>query len=93
MNKLELKVKDYIENCLEMVRIDIKMYKKFKGWYDNKFWLEDAEKYINFADLALEHNMLPSELKTKDCKSDISYCRKGRLKSERKKLIKVEVIE
>lgn len=77
---MELRIKNYIKNCLEMVRIDIKIYKKFMG-YDNKFWLEDAEKYMNFADLALEHNMLPSELRTKSSEPDP------------KKLIKVEVIK
>jgi len=75
---MELRIKNYIENCLEMARIDIKIYKKFMG-YDNKFWLEDAEKYMNFIDLTLEHNILPSELKTK--------------RLILKKLIKVEVIE
>lgn len=75
---MELRIKNYIENCLEMARFDIKIYKKFMG-YNNKFWLEDAEKYMNFIDLTLEHNILPSELKTK--------------RLILKKLIKVEVIE
>jgi len=78
---MELRIKNYIENCLEMARFDIKIYKKFMG-YNNKFWLEDAEKYMNFADLALEYNMLPSELKTEKLEH-----------KEPKKLIKVEVIE
>ena len=55
-------VKDYIENCIEMAKTSIKIHKKFSR-YDNGFWLSDADKYIEDASLAIEYDMLPSELK------------------------------
>ena len=57
-------VKDYVENCIEMAKTSIKIHKKFLG-HSNGFWLEDAEKYTTLAEMALDYNMLPVELRQK----------------------------
>lgn len=56
------RVKLYVEGCCDLVRLDIKIHKFFQGDGD---YLEDAKMHIKNAEIAMEYNMLPSELKEK----------------------------
>lgn len=66
MKIVRQRVYDHAENCIEMARVSIKMHKRFLDIVKipgDLFWLDDAEKYADEAAIALEYNMLPSELK------------------------------
>lgn len=55
-------VKYYIENCIEIIKTDIKFHKKF-GKYSGKFWLNDAQTQMDNIDMAMDYDMLPGEVK------------------------------
>ena len=60
---MRTRVKYYVEGCCDLVRLDIKLHKFFKGLGG---YLEDAEIHIKNAEIAIESNMLPSELRIKN---------------------------
>lgn len=85
---MDEKIKDYVENCIEMVKLDIKMHKLFKDYDKPNFWLKYAEKNISNIETALKYNMLPSEKqKEKEWWDELR-----RKMKEPKKLVKVELI-
>jgi len=60
--RIRQRVYDYVENCIEIANISIKMHKRSLGFCET-YWLDDAEKYTEEAEKALKYNMLPSEAK------------------------------
>ncbi len=54
---MKSKVKLYVEECCDFIRLDIKLHKFFQGKGN---YLEDAEMHIKNAETAIELDMLPT---------------------------------
>ena len=62
---MRTRVKLYVEGCVDLAKLDIKLHKFFKGYDNDKIYLEDASFHIQNAEIAIEYNMIPTELKVK----------------------------
>jgi hypothetical protein len=60
-------VKIYVEGCIDIAKLDIKLHKFFEGQGD---FLESAESHLKDAETAIEFNMLPAEIKKDEKKLD-----------------------